>query len=87
MCSYISGAIQKYIVSKFFFLILNIFFASKNQVTIEKCGFIIHPRHGWLGASPDGYVVDKLCNDSEAEGILQAGCYTIRGLPRYQLLL
>jgi len=35
----------------------------------KKRGFIIHPRYGWLGASPDGYVVDRLC--SEAEGILE----------------
>ena len=54
-----SIAIQKYI-------------ASKNQVTVKKCGFIIHPRHGWLGASPDGRVVDRLCN--EAEGILEIKC-------------
>ena len=54
-----SIAIQKYI-------------ASKNQVTVKKCGFIIHPRYGWLGASPDGHVVARLC--SEAEGILEIKC-------------
>ena len=23
---------------------------------IEQCGFVVHPVHGWLGATPDGYV-------------------------------
>ena len=25
---------------------------------VHKCGFIIHPKLGWLGASPDGKVTD-----------------------------
>ena len=28
-------------------------------LTTRKCGFIIHPRMGWLGASPDAFVDDR----------------------------
>ena len=28
----------------------------------HPCGFIIHPTHGWLGASPDTRVVDPSCD-------------------------
>ena len=27
-------------------------------VSVENCGFNIHPEYGWLGASPDGMVRD-----------------------------
>ena len=54
-----STAIQKYI-------------ACKKKVTVEKCGFIIHPKHGWLGASPDGCVVDTACD--EPNGIVEIKC-------------
>ena len=35
-------AVKKYICYKNF------------TISVEKCGFIIHPEKGWLGASPDG---------------------------------
>ena len=54
-----STAIKKYI-------------ACKKKVTVEKCGFIIHPKHGWLGASPDGCVVDTACD--EPNGIVEIKC-------------
>ena len=28
------------------------------DLCVHKCGFIIHPKLGWLGASPDGKVTD-----------------------------
>jgi len=60
-----SIAIQKYIVSK-------------SKVTVEKCGFIIHPRQGWFGASPDGHVVGKLFK--EAEDILEKNTHSQSGM-------
>ena len=30
----------------------------KQRLITKKCGFIIHPSLGWLGASPDVFVTD-----------------------------
>ena len=30
-----------------------------HNVSVETCGFLIHPVEGWLGASPDGHVRDE----------------------------
>ena len=40
-------------------------------LTTEKCGFIIHPTSGWLGASPDAKVFDPSC---EKVGIAEFKC-------------
>ena len=45
---------------------------SSNAVTVEKCGFIIHPEHCWLGASPDRKVKDL--NSDQPDGILEIKC-------------
>lgn len=45
---------------------------SCNSVTVEKCGFIIHPKHCWIGASPDGKVKDL--NSDQPDGILEIKC-------------
>lgn len=37
----------------------------KHQLTTRKCGFIIHPTMGFLGASPDARVTDPYCELSE----------------------
>ena len=39
---------------------------------MEKCGFVIHPEHCWLGASPDGRVKDLSCD--QPDGILEIKC-------------
>ena len=33
----------------------------KHQLITRKCGFIIHPTMGFLGASPDACVTDPYC--------------------------
>ena len=48
------------------------YIACKKKITVEKCGFVIHPKHGWLGASPDARVVDTACN--EPNGIVEIKC-------------
>ena len=40
-------------------------------LTMQKCGFIIHPTKGWLGASPDVKVLDPW---SEEVGIAKFKC-------------
>ena len=42
-------------------------------LTIRKCGFIIHPVMGWLGASPDACVTDPYSDIPEgiAEFVFQ----------------
>ena len=30
-----------------------------HNVSVEACGFLIHPTEGWLGSSPDGRVSDE----------------------------
>ena len=47
------------------------------NLKLKKCGFIIHPTQGWLGASPDGLVHDPASHDPS--GILETNCpYTKR---------
>ena len=45
---------------------------SSTSITVEKCGFIIHHKHCWLGASPDGKVKDL--NSDQQDGILEIKC-------------
>ena len=56
-------------------------FMNKNGhggLTTEKCGFIIHPTSGWLGASPDAKVFDPSCKEV---GIAEFKCpYTKRDM-------
>ena len=40
--------------------------------TVESCGFIVHPQHCWLGASPDGKVKDL--SSKQPDGILEIKC-------------
>lgn len=44
----------------------------KDSVSVEKCGFIIHPDKGWIGASPDGRV--RYLHGNYEEGILEVKC-------------
>ena len=44
----------------------------KKNLSIRKCGFLIHPVMGWLGASPDARVTD-LYSDLP-EGIAEFKC-------------
>ena len=54
------------------------YLASKNLpgcstfTTVEKCGFIIYPKHCWLGASSDGKVKDL--DSIQPNGILEVKC-------------
>ena len=41
------------------------------NIKVEKCGFIIHPEKGWLGASPDGYVRNAQTGVNQRDGILE----------------
>ena len=41
-------------------------------VSVENCGFIIHPEYGWLGASPDGIVRDP--TSEQPCGIIEIKC-------------
>ena len=51
-------------------------------LTTQKCGFIIHPTSGWLGASPDAKVFDPSC---EEVGTAEFKCpYTKRGMSPLQ---
>ena len=48
-----------------------------HNVTVKQCGFFIHPQEPWLGASPDGVVIDHCCTPSK--GLLEIKCpYSIR---------
>ena len=43
-----------------------------------RAGFVIHPRHGWLGCSPDDWVVDPDSTE-DTNGIVEYKCpYTAR---------
>ena len=42
------------------------------NVLVSKCGFIVHPEKGWIGASPDGFVKDTLCE--HPDGLLEIKC-------------
>ena len=47
------------------------------NLTVRKCGFIIHSEKGWLGSSPDGVVLDTA--DKSFAGLLELKCpYTKR---------
>ena len=60
-------AIKKYISYK------------KDTVLVEKCGFVIHPEKGWLGASPDGKVKDLTSQHAQPSGLIEVKCpYTKR---------
>lgn len=51
--------------------------AAGKKVIVSACGFLVHPTEGWLGASPDGVVVDATCE--EPNGLLEVKCpYTQR---------
>ena len=46
-------------------------------IAVKLAGFIIHPREGWFGSSPDGVVIDSV--DSTYKGLLEVKCpYTKR---------
>jgi hypothetical protein len=47
------------------------------NLTVQECGFFVHPQKEWLGASPDGVVLDPTYNPSD--GLLEIKCpYSIR---------
>ena len=60
---YESVALQKYIAH------MN---DTGHKLTVEECGFIIHPTQGWLGASPDGRVTDT--STELPHGIVEIKC-------------
>ena len=43
-----------------------------HKLMVEKCGFIIHPTQGWLGASPDRCVTDE--SAELPHGIVEIKC-------------
>ena len=43
-------------------------------LTVRPCGFIIHPCKCWLGASPDGVVVDPTADINSMAGLLEIKC-------------
>ena len=36
--------------------------SNHSNLSVEDCGFFIHPQEGWIGASPDGVIVDPTYN-------------------------
>ena len=42
------------------------------SIVVEKCGFIVHPDKGWIGASPDGQVTDLTA--AEPRGLIEVKC-------------
>ena len=42
------------------------------QLKVSPAGFVVHPQKGWLGASPDGWVIDPTSIPSH--GILEIKC-------------
>ena len=42
------------------------------EFQVYRCGFIIHPEFGWLGASPDAMVIDP--SSQETDGIAEFKC-------------
>ena len=44
----------------------------KKGLSTRKCGFIVHPTMGWLGASPDARVTDPHCD--LPDGIAEFKC-------------
>ena len=34
-------------------------FEMMNAIDVQEVGFIVHPEHEWLGASPDGFIFDN----------------------------
>ena len=53
-CQYKSVAIDAYIA--------HMNSLGNHGISVKKCGFIIHPVKGWIGASPDGRVTDLTAN-------------------------
>ncbi len=44
-----------------------------------RAGFVIHPQHGWLGCSPDDWVVDP--DSEDPNGVAEYKCpYTARDM-------
>ena len=43
-----------------------------SNIMVKKCGFIIHPEKGRLGASPDGKVKDPVSD--QPDGIIEVKC-------------
>lgn len=41
-------------------------------VSVEKCGFIVHPTKGWFGASPNGLVTDPTFE--KPHGLIEITC-------------
>lgn len=41
-------------------------YLGKTGCHVQECGFIVHPDHDWLGASPDGFVND--------DGLIEVKC-------------
>lgn len=51
-----------------------------------RAGFVIHPQEGWLGCSPDDWVVDP--DSSDSEGIAEYKCpYSAREVTPYDACL
>ena len=43
-----------------------------DTLIVWLCGFIIHPKEGWFGSSPDEIVMDSSSNTSK--GLLEVKC-------------
>ena len=44
----------------------------KASISVQNCGFVVHPEKGWLGASPDGKVKDL--SSKQPDGIIEVKC-------------
>lgn len=47
-------------------------YCHKHNTDVEPCGFVVHPEHYWLGASPDGLVPQK--SALMGPGMLEVKC-------------
>jgi len=61
-CHYEAIAIQQYVA--------HMKKLGHSSISVKKCGFIIHPERGWLGASPDGKVKDP--GSEQPDGIIMS---------------
>ena len=44
----------------------------KAAISVQNCGFIVHPEKGWLGASPDGKMKDL--SFKQPDSIIEVKC-------------
>lgn len=57
-------------------------FASKQKVTVEQRGFMLHPRYNWIGASVDGVILTEppMCLEIKCPLLTDQACSTLKDL-------